>query len=331
MEQEFKYYGSISYASMDNAETPPWVIVFYEKLKVRVGIYIGSEAKIWMDRAMEGAPDLADEIREVLAQSYALIPIISPSYVKDSEGGGGRWPKNELVKFSDFIKADSYRKIYKIEKLPVEENKQPQEVRSLHGYRFYEFDEITGKVILYEPQQLRPTKKGDFYQVLDDVAQDIANDIKKNFRPQSPQGSDTAHRLLESKGSVYLASCSEDMDNFRAMVKRELIGHGFEVLPQERFLDNSQIKANIDKSLLSVHIVSPNSKLLDASTRSVIEQQFDEAVKRATMRTKAEKFQSIVWAPDAKLSEDSDTELVEKILQRATRQNKSEFLPGSIE
>src|SRR5215468_7637747 len=90
----------ISYAHLDNAELiegrKGWVANLHRALEVRVGQLLGKEPHIWRDPKLSGNDFFADTLVERLKRAAALVPVLSPRYVRSE------WTLREL---SEFCKA----------------------------------------------------------------------------------------------------------------------------------------------------------------------------------------------------------------------------------
>ena len=94
---DFEGDAFISYAHLDNAELiegrKGWVSNLHRALEVRVGQLLGKQPHIWRDPKLQGNDSFADTLVAQLQTVAALIPVISPRYVKSE------WTRKELNAF----------------------------------------------------------------------------------------------------------------------------------------------------------------------------------------------------------------------------------------
>ena len=102
-----------------------------------------------------------------------FVAVLSPRYLTSEKA---------LKQLSEFWNAqekqagepvDRKARIFKVIKMPVPLEKQPQELRGLLGYEFFMVDRDTGRVREFE-QAFGPEAERDFWLALDDLARDIS-------------------------------------------------------------------------------------------------------------------------------------------------------------
>ena len=113
----------ISYAHVDNVEliegSKGWVTNLHRALEVRVTQLLGKPPRIWRDPKLSGNDIFADALLERLKRVAALIPVISPRYIKSE------WTRRELAEFSkaaeqqNAVPSRQKARIFKVLKTPV--------------------------------------------------------------------------------------------------------------------------------------------------------------------------------------------------------------------
>src|SRR6202040_4063517 len=113
----------ISYAHLDNVEliegNKGWVTNLHRALEVRVAQLLGKPPHIWRDPKLSGNDVFEDALVERLRGVAALIPVVSPRYVKSE------WARRELAEFCKAAEAQGgvrFRdkaRIFKVLKTPV--------------------------------------------------------------------------------------------------------------------------------------------------------------------------------------------------------------------
>ena len=93
---------------MDNVELVEghrgWVSNLHRALEIRVGQLLGKQPHIWRDTKLQGNDFFEDTLVERLQRVAALVPIISPRYVKSE------WTRKELDEFWKAARVQGDRK-----------------------------------------------------------------------------------------------------------------------------------------------------------------------------------------------------------------------------
>lgn len=177
----FDYDIFISYGHVDDedpaGDVRGWVDLLVERLPgVAVG-YLGYRPRIWRDeRSLRGNDLLRAAIGEGVSRSLLLVPILSPRYVLSD------WCRRELDAFCAAAAptaagVEPYRsRIFKVVKtpllLPHLRDKEPEALRELIGYPFYEME---GDMPREFSPDVVPAKDQRYWDALRRLAWDIAN------------------------------------------------------------------------------------------------------------------------------------------------------------
>ena len=177
----FDYDIFISYGHVDDedpaGDVRGWVDLLVERLpSVAVG-YLGYKPRIWRDeRSLRGNDLLRAAIGEGVSRSLLLVPILSPRYVLSD------WCRRELDAFCAApapaaAGVEAYRsRIFKVVKtpllLPHLRDKEPEPLRELIGYPFYELE---GDMPREFSPDVVPGKDQRYWDALRRLAWDIAN------------------------------------------------------------------------------------------------------------------------------------------------------------
>jgi hypothetical protein len=112
---------------------------------------------------------------------------------------------------------------------------------------------------------------------------DLAEDIAKLLTFLEGRHPETRRRLPRPGRTVYVAETSSDVKERRDSIKRELLGHGYTVLPDEPLpLEGAECAAFVREQLsqcrLSVHVVGQNYGVVpDNATDSIVVLQHELA------------------------------------------------------
>ena len=110
----------------------------------------------------------------------------------------------------------------------------------------------------------------------------------------------------DKKAAVYLAETSFDLKSQRDSIKRELAGHGYQVLPDRPLPlvageSEAVIKEQLAESVLSIHLVGHNYGLVpEGATESMVVLQNECAIERGA----AGDFSRLIWMPPDLVTDD---------------------------
>jgi hypothetical protein len=177
----FEYDIFISYGHVDDedlaGDVKGWVDLLVERLPSVVIGYLGYKPRIWRDeRSLRGNDLLQGAIGEGVSRSLLLIPIVSPRYVLSD------WCRTELETFCATAPpaaagVESFRsRVFKVVKtpllLPHLRDKEPEQLRDLIGYPFYEME---GDMPREFSPDVVPGKDQRYWDALRRLAWDISN------------------------------------------------------------------------------------------------------------------------------------------------------------
>jgi hypothetical protein len=293
----------LSYAHLDNANLieghPGWIDGLHRKLEIRVGELLGKEPHIWRDPELRGnelfAPSLMDRLHHVAV----FLAVVSPRYVLSD------WTRKELAEFwkaaerQGGLHVQNKARVFKVMKTKVDLEKQPTELRGLLGYEFFRIDPRTGKV-----REMNDAYGADeqqaFMTILDDLAQDI-KDLLEALEGASLNPSD-------DREAIFLATTTGDLKEQREAIRRDLLQHGFTVLPGGTLpLDASElesaVRADLARSRMSIHLIGRNYAVVpEGSAASVTEIQNELAIERSVSNGQ---FSRLLWIPQGLETQDA--------------------------
>jgi hypothetical protein len=285
----------ISYAHLDNLplteDSSGWVSEFHRALEVRVAQLLGEKPQIWRDLKLSGNDAFSDVIFTTLKGTALLVSVLTPRYVQSD------WCVRELLEFcattaaSGGLLINDKSRVFKVIKTPVDVAHHPEPIRPLLGYEFYKTDPDSGRIRELD-RVFGPEAQREFWVQLDDLAQDIVTLLKtldaNTPEPQTP------------KGTVYLAQTTSDARGWHDQIRRDLQGHGYQVLPdrelpcEQHELENV-VRACLTRSRLSVHIIGADFGMVpEGGRKSIIEVQNDLATE---FDSRAD-FSRLVWIPE---------------------------------
>jgi hypothetical protein len=306
----------ISYSHIDNrpwgAGQHCWVSAFHSELETRLEMLLGREVRVWRDDKLNGNDEITDRIVGELRRSRAFLSVLSPRYLRSD------WCVRELRMFQE---QQGRAAFFKVIKTPVDRTAQPADVQEFRGYHFFQ-EASNGKVYEFYPSKDEdsPASKG-FWQLIDDLAQDIRASI--DAASSAPQPEPPRERR-----TVFLAETTGDMRGVRDNVKRELHQRGYRIVP-DRTLPSSadellpMLEADLGQACLTVHPVGSRYGFIpEGESRSIVELQIDAAT------AKNGHSQHVIWvAPDAgPTAEERQEQFLQKLRRVYTERLSTELL-----
>jgi len=348
--KEFEGDAFISYAHLDNIGLVEgqkgWVANLHRALEVRVGQLLGKSAHIWRDPKLQGNDLFETTLVEKLKHVAVLVTVVSPRYLKSE------WTMRELHEFmaaaaeQGGMQVGGKARIFKVLKTPVPLDKVPDELKMVLGYEFFKVEPDTGKVRELD-DVFGPEAQREFWTRLDDLAHDIVSLLEAidhhDDRAATPSatvmsiGSPVAQAVITaaaSKGTVYLAQTTSDLRDQADRLRRDLLQHGYTVLPTTPLPDvadeaNTAIRENLAHSKLSVHLIGRNYSLVpEGGEASLIEMQHELAVARGSDR----QFHRLIWVPDGQqVSDARQQKVIERIAMDPRGDARADFLETMFE
>lgn len=304
---EFENEIFISYAHIDNQPllegASGWVSQLHRALEVRASQLMGKHPSIWRDQKLQGNDEFDQTIMERLRRVGVLVSVLTPRYIKSE------WCHKEL---EEFYKAavlaagateQNRARIFKVLKTPVPVAQHPTELQHLLGYEFFKFDPETGKSRELD-QAFGPEVQRQFWAKLDDLAQDLCALLSEL---EGDSAAPCSQRAPAAKGTVYLAETSVDLKDRRDAVRRELLAHGFRVLPDAPLpLNAADLEPYLEQAMarcrLSIHLIGRNFGVVPEGTQqSLGVLQFESALQRKREGA----FSALVWIPPGLVTEDA--------------------------
>jgi hypothetical protein len=290
------------------------------------------EIKLISDSAFEssGLDDCAAVIA-VLSQNFASNKSVTSSLNTYSKG----------LKDDGSLVADGIARFFKVLKYPFDADAHLPELEDLLTYDFYLVDPLTG-----DPQEFTRFFGNDaersYWMKLVDMAYDI-NHVLHAKRGQE----DESYTTIPKEKTVYLASTGVDMVIQRDIIKRELIRHGYKVLPdhslpkEAKALDR-MIREDLDRCRLSIHLVGEDYgykpkgselSVVDIQNRVASDHTFQVAEKNKDLKDEEQEvFSRLVWvSPDLKNVTERQKIFIEDLKSDAASLEEAEVLQITLQ
>jgi hypothetical protein len=337
----------ISYAHIDNEplveEYPGWVTAFHRVLEKRLRQLLGEEPSIWRDTELRGNDLFDDEIADRFRDARLFISVVSPRYVRSD------YCQKELREFleaaggSARAKVGNRSRVIKVIKTPVGLEDQPESIRPMLGYAFFQEDPETRRS--RELAAYPPTYRDQFLLVLDDLAQEISDTLVEVRRSQGAEGANPASAGASAAapatsasgppgGSpvIYLATATSDLEEARGRLRRFLQESGVTVLP-DRHLPlevgafEEAVRGDLARCRMSIHLVGERYAFApEGSPTSSTELQLRLASERNGG------LRRLIWMPPGLASEDPrQRELIERLRDDPDAQRGAQLFATRLE
>ena len=296
----------ISYAHIDNKPLTEgqkgWISQFHQDLENRLGQLYGQLPRIWRDEKLQGNDAFAAEIVGQFPKVALLVSVLSPRYVKSE------WCIRELRSFCQAaqqtggVLIGTKSRLFKVIKTPIPQEQHPEELQPLLGYEFYQRDQ-SGRFREFS-RLFGPDAERNYWIKLDDLAQDIYR-LLDNFNQETTEFSSLQERA--SSPTIYLAATTHDLTEARDNIRREMLQHGYEVLPDRPLPYTPEFQAAVQETLahcqLSIHLIGERyGAIPEGETDSIIALQHQMAVARSQVEPS---FIPVVWMPPGLHSQES--------------------------
>jgi TIR domain len=275
-----------------------WVTEFMRDLEARLEIVSGHSVGVWRDETELGAADRFNKtIAAAVRNSALLLVVLSPSYFASDYCLREREVFYEKIRAEGKESVGTKSRVVKVSKFRVDLEKYPPDLRELLEYKFFIEGANSGfcrEFHLSDDAVVRAR-----YQTrVDDVAQEIAQ-LLSLLEPRTASSA--------SKGSVYLADTTSDLEPQRDELRRHLTQLGFDVRPsgELRLLPTRNLRDAVARFLaecrLAIHPIGAYyGAIPEAEDKSIVQIQLELA--RATARNGD--LPKIIWLPEGTVPAD---------------------------
>lgn len=305
-----------------------WVTNFNRFLSTLIEQISGSKPKIKMISEVES--DL-----EHYSKAAVVVSILSPDFLKNESLVKGVLAFAAGAKDKEGLVVDGVSRLFKVIKYPLDVDEYLPQFADLLTYDFYQIDPLTG-----EPQEFRRFFGDDaersYWMKLVDMAYDIYQ-IHNRLNEEITASTEPA---IEKAKTIYLANTGVDMIIQRDIVKRELIRHGYRVLPEHSLPKEVNglevmVKVDLDQCCLSIHLIGEDYGYKPKGTElSVVDIQNRIASKHTydihdhnRAHGVVEKFSRLIWlSPELKNVSERQKIFIEDLKSDAASLDEAEVL-----
>lgn len=190
-----------------------------------------------------------------IEDTAVVIAICTESLVSNSQLTNTLNDYAKTLKEENELLSEGIARVFKVHKVPFNEDEALPELEDVISYDFFMIDPLSG-----DAQEFRRFFGSDaersYWMKLVDMAYDIHQILQDSSKKTKKLEEDNVPR----EKTVYLASTGVDMVIQRDIIKRELIRHGYKVLPQHTLPKEigqleHQVAEDLHKCRLSIHLI----------------------------------------------------------------------------
>lgn len=239
------------------------------------------------------------------------------------------------LKEENLLLSEGIARIFKVHKAPFNEDDALPELEDVISYDYFMIDPLSG-----DAQEFRRFFGNDAERSYWMKLVDMAYDINQVLQDSSTAVRSTVDDDIPREKTVYLASTGVDMVIQRDIIKRELIRHGYKVLPQHTLpketgqLEN-QVAEDLHKCRLSIHLIGEDYgykpkgsdiSVVDIQNRIASNHTYD-MVEYNTKSEVSKPFSRLIWvSPDLKNVTERQKIFIEDLKSDAAALEEAEVL-----
>lgn len=277
-----------------------------------------------------------------LRNSAAVIAILTPSLLGNSMVTKTLNQHAKKLKEDGSLIADGVARFFKVLKYPFDADEQLPELEDLLTYDFYLVDPLTG-----DPQEFTRFFGNDAERSYWMKLVDMAYDINHVLNAKSKSKDDSGYSSIPREKTVYLASTGVDMVIQRDIIKRELIRHGYKVLPDHSLPKESKaldrmIREDLDRCRLSIHLVGEDYgykprgselSVIDIQNRVASDHTYQMVERNKDLKEEEkEPFSRLIWvSPDLKNVTERQKIFIEDLKSDAASLEEAEVLQITLQ
>lgn len=224
-----------------------------------------------------------------------LIPVLSDSFMESGEclDTLEAYIKNIGTKAN--VKFQN--RVFKVIKTPISYNKQPTKLRDQLGYNFYNIDHESGEIQEFKDYFTTDAESNYWMRLVD-----LVYDIHETLLILEGGESKASVKPIFSRKSIYLAETGHDLVAQKNIIRRELLRHGYNVLPNHSLSSSldvieKNVKEDLKECSLSIHLIGNSyGEIPEGSERSIVDIQNRIAADISSeTKGKKEELSRLIW------------------------------------
>ena len=316
----------ITYAEKDNETAKKneqgWVTQFKKFLELMLLQVLGTKPNIVIKSEFDTATAPA------LDNAAILVTILTKEFAES-----GRCL--DLVEaFYKITSKTKVNRVFKVLKSPIGIQEQPPRLRDSLGYEMYQLDDETGAMKEYSDFFSLEAEKQYWMKLVD-----LAYDLHETLVVLKEGDIKSEVKNIFKRKTIYLAETGHDLSVQRNIIKRELIRHGYVVLPNHtlstQFAEvEKSIKKDLEECSLSIHLIgSAYGEIPEGADRSIVDLQNKLAAETALAKKQTkQEFSRLIWiAQNLKNASDRQKAFIDTLKRDTEAQEGAEILQNPLE
>ena len=316
----------ITYAEKDNETAKKneqgWVTQFKKFLELMLLQVLGTKPNIVIKSEFDTATAPA------LDNAAILVTILTKEFAES-----GRCL--DLVEaFYKITSKTKVNRVFKVLKSPIGIQEQPPRLRDSLGYEMYQLDDETGAMKEYSDFFSLEAEKQYWMKLVD-----LAYDLHETLVVLKEGDVKSEVKNIFKRKTIYLAETGHDLSVQRNIIKRELIRHGYVVLPNHtlstQFAEvEKSIKKDLEECSLSIHLIgSAYGEIPEGADRSIVDLQNKLAAETALAKKQTkQEFSRLIWiAQNLKNASDRQKAFIDTLKRDTEAQEGAEILQNPLE
>ena len=314
-----------------------WVSNFYKFLDTLLSQIIKGQPQIRMveERTFHA---------EMLEKAAVVVAIVTESLARSPSVMLSLNNFVEKNKKEDTLVIDGICRLFKVHKTPFDDDQYLPALQEFISFDFYMIDPMTGEAIEFR-RFFGLDAERSYWMKLVDMAYDINQILSVIIR--KPEIREESKKQIDASRdkTVYLASTGVDMVIQRDVIKRELIRHGYRVLPnhtlpKEAKLLEHRVKEDLAKCRLSIHLVGEDYgyrprgsdlSVVDIQNRVASKHTY-EMVEWNERQIEKEPFSRLIWvSPDLNNVSERQKIFIEDLKSDAAALEEAEVLQITLQ
>ena len=288
-------------------------LMLYQVLGEKINVVLKSEFDDFTASSMDTAAVLVTIVSKEFSQSGRCLDTVESYYKATSAAKIGR--------------------VFKVLKSPLTTAEQPPRLRELLSYDMYQVDNETGLMKEYSDFFSLEAEKQYWMKMVD-----LVYDIHETLIVLKGQTKTEVKNLFKRR-TIYLAETGHDLAIQRNIIKRELLRHGYMVLPSLMLptrIDELEriIRKDLEECNLSIHLIgSAYGEIPEGSDRSVVDLQNKLAAEHTVIkRSRKEEFSRLIWiAPNLRNASEKQKVFIDSLRRDIEAQEGAEILQNPLE
>jgi len=290
-------------------------LMLFQVLGTKPVIVIKSEFDTATAPAMDNASILVAVLTKDFVQSGRCLDLVETFYKNTASS-----PVN---------------RVFKVLKSPLTLQEQPPRLRDSIGYDMYQLDAETGQMKEYADFFSQEAEK-QYWMKLVDLAYDIHESLI-NLKAGDAKSAEL--KSIYKRKTIYLAETGHDLSVQRNIIKRELLRHGFIVLPNHTLPTRveeleQEVRKDLVECTMSIHLIgNAYGEIPEGADRSIVDIQnrIASEVAVAKRQTKDD-FSRLIWiAQNLKNASDRQKAFIDSIRRDTEAQEGEEILQNPLE